>query len=383
MQPAKGFNIASKTGGKGVAEKVLFISYSLDIGGLEVFLLELSKGLDRRKFSPVVCSLSPGGELRTEFARHDIHVHDVPKKSGIDLSVAWRLARLCRANGIRIIHTHNFSTWLYGVLSRLFGSGVRVVHTEHSCVDKTKYRRLLAERALSYGTNSLVAVSEAVGGFLRDRVKAGCRDFAVIPNGVDLNHFQRPVDILKKRRSLNISPGHSVIGIVARLAPVKNHKMLLSAFAGLRQKSPDTTLMIVGDGELRAELEGFSKGLGLSNVLFLGARRDIAELLRVMDVFVLCSKSEGHPVTLLEAMASGRAVVATSVGGVKEVVRHGQNGLLVEPEDEKGLAGAIASIIEAPEFAHFLGSNAIKDVVEKYSAKAMIKRYEEVYSRIL
>ncbi len=383
MQPAKGFNIASKTGGKGVAEKVLYISYSLDIGGLEVFLLELSKGLDRRKFSPVVCSLSPGGELRTEFARHDIPVHDVPKKSGVDLSVAWRLARLCRANGIRIIHTHNYSTWLYGVLSRLFGSGVRVVHTEHSCVDKTKYRRLLAERALSYGTNSLVAVSEAVGGFLRDRVKVGCRDFAVIPNGVDLNHFQRPVDILKKRRSLNIPPGHSVIGIVARLAPVKNHKMLLSAFAVVAQKSSDTTLMIVGDGELRAELEGFSKGLGISNVLFLGARRDIAELLRVMDVFVLCSKSEGHPVTLLEAMASGRAVVATSVGGVKEVVRHGQNGLLVEPEDVKGLAGAIASIIEAPEFAHFLGSNAMKDVVEKYSAKAMIKRYEEVYSRIL
>ncbi len=364
-------------------QKVLYVSYSLDIGGLEVFLLELSKGLDRKRFSPAVCTLSPGGELRPEFAKHNIPVFDVPKHRGIDISAAWRLARLCRSNDIKILHSHNFSTWLYGVLSRVLGSGVRIVHTEHSCVDKTKYRRLVAERALSYGTNALIAVSEAVGGFLRDKVKVKGRDFAVIPNGVDVAHFQRPVDILKKRKSLDIPPRHSVIGIVARLAPVKNHAMLLNAFAEVKKKRPDTTLVIVGDGELRGNLEGLSRSLGLTDVLFLGARRDIAELLRVMDAFILCSKSEGHPVTLLEAMASGRAVVATAVGGVKEVIRHGQNGLMVESGDVRGLTDAVLSIIESPDFAHFLGSNAMKAVVEKYSAKAMIKEYEKVYARVL
>jgi sugar transferase (PEP-CTERM/EpsH1 system associated) len=358
--------------------RILYFSHSLGIGGLEVLLLELARRVDRKRFATAMCVMESGGGLEKEFLAAGIPVFHCSKKEGKDVFLPLRLARLMRREETAILHSNNYSPWIYGVLARKLVRGVRQVHTEHSNVDEGRSVALWAERQAARSTQALVADAGIVRAVLESRAGIPSRRVEVVYNGVDVDRY-RPREE-GSRDQLRIT-----VGIVARLVPVKNHALLLRAFKEVRDGGPaGVRLLVVGDGPLREELEALARSLELGDsVRFLGFRRDIPEILRSLDVFVLCSNSEGHSLTLLEAMASGLPVVATDVGGNGEVVREGVNGSLVPPGDTGALAAALKELIAEPERARALGRAGRQDVERRFSLTAMTERYEKIYETVL
>jgi glycosyltransferase involved in cell wall biosynthesis len=201
-----------------------------------------------------------------------------------------------------------------------------------------------------------------------------------IYNAVDVKDHAIKIDVQEKKRQLNISPDEKVIGIVARLVPVKNHRTLFAAFKKVRQACPKTRLLIVGEGPLDEDLRRFAAELGeTENILFLGKRDDVRELLHIMDVVCLASLSEGLSLTLLEAMASARPAVATNVGGNPELVLDGLTGLLVPPRDPERMAEAIVALLRDDGRRRSMGEAGRRRVEEKFNIQNCVKEYEELY----
>ncbi|MEO5819962.1 MAG: glycosyltransferase, partial [Vicinamibacteraceae bacterium] len=186
------------------------------------------------------------------------------------------------------------------------------------------------------------------------------------------------------RRELGLPPDTPLVGIVARLVPVKAHEIFLQAAKAIAPVRPDIVFLVVGDGERRAELEGLARAAGLaSRVRFLGWRADLDRLYADLDVVVLTSKNEGSPVALIEAMAAGRAVVSTRAGGVEDVVTDGETGVIVPIGDASAVARAIVDLIEDPHRAARLGAAARASVVGRFGSGRLVGDIDALYQRLL
>jgi glycosyltransferase involved in cell wall biosynthesis len=195
----------------------------------------------------------------------------------------------------------------------------------------------------------------------------------MVYNGINPAHFF----ISKEDKAVNAK---KTIGIIGRLAAVKDHKNLINAFKLAREKLKNIELMIVGDGPLKQELESYVQEMGLAeSVVFTGARRDIAQLLSGFDIFILSSLDEGMPITLLEAMAAGVPVIATKVGGIPEIVVDGKTGFLVPPQAPDKLAEKIYLLLENGKLADLMGKEGRKSVDENFSIGKMVSKYEAIY----
>lgn len=365
--------------------KVIHILSCLDVGGAEVLVLNLLKKLDRTRYSPVVCSLEIGGKLEKEFKDAGIPVYAANKREGIDFSLPMKLAKIIIGSKADIVHTHNMAPWLYGgVASKILSSKI-LIHTEHANLYNHQRRLILAEYWLAKITDKIIADAKKVADFLSDKENINRNKIQIVFNGVDIDKYDcRYSNAVSKRHELSIADDEVIIGIVARLSMVKDHKNLLDAFSIILNAISNAKLLVIGDGELREDLVAYTRMKGIQErVLFLGNRRDIPELLRLMNVFVLCSISEGLPITLLEAMAAGLPVVATDVGGNREVVIDRKSGFLVPPKDPQRLAEAIATILKDKKMARRFGENGIIRCKELFSLDGMVKKYSELYESVL
>lgn len=370
-------------GEKSAPIPILYLTHSMQVGGIEVIIYEFVCRLNNNGFLPSVCVFKGGGSLEAKLKSQGVKVYCLEKKEGIDLRLPLRLRRILKKESIRILHTHNFSAWLYGAVAARRIKGLRHVHTEHSNVDKK--RRALAERVLSYFTNIVVCVSKDVRqsmienqGILPERV-------TVIHNGVDIEKFRPdPEKRIFCRTKLSVKQNTPLIGIVARLAPIKNHASLLKAFSKLSEDMPDLELLVVGDGELKNKLVKQTNEMNLTRrVLFLGERQDIPELLNAIDVFVLPSLSEGHNMTLLEAMATGLPVVATSVGGNLEIVEDGVTGYLIPSKQPEILGQKIAMLLKNETLRSQMGKRGRTIVLKHFDMQKMTKAYQALYLSLI
>jgi glycosyltransferase involved in cell wall biosynthesis len=201
-----------------------------------------------------------------------------------------------------------------------------------------------------------------------------------IYNGIDGDAFSNEFDRGEIARELNISPASKIIGIVARLQGIKNHKCLIRAMQKVSKRFPDAILLIIGDGSLRGELMELVSSEDLQdNIHFLGTRNDIPRLLSMLDIFVLCSLSEGLPLTILEAMAAGKPIVATGVGGIPEVIQDGADGIIIPSDDPDGLADAISELLRDDGKRHDMGVKARKKFEERFTIQKMVEEYEKIY----
>ena len=257
-------------------------------------------------------------------------------------------------------------------------TGARLVHTEHSNLFAHQARLITAERALARLTDAVVADSEKVRrGLIAQGLPA--HRIRTIVNGIDTERLGRDGLSGRKRTELALY-GTSIIGTVGRLVPVKDQATLLAAFAAVREAFPGVTLVLVGDGPERSALECQAHALGIRpHVRFLGERTDVAELVHLFDVFVLSSVSEGMPLTVLEAMAAGRPVVATNVGGLPEVVEHGATGLLVPAGDPRAMAEAIAKLLREPGVRARMGEAGRQRARSLFDVQHMVQAYETAY----
>lgn len=366
--------------------RVLQLIDGLNIGGAEVLLRDLAHGLlDDGRFQVSVGYSTPG-PLVDQIAALGVPLTRLPRLARVDPLLLLNSWRLIRRERPQIVHTHLFKSDFHGrPAARLAGVPV-VVSTLHNNSDWAK-RPLLGQL---YGANArladrLIAVSEEVRTFSIDAMHLGEERVVAIRNGVPVERFvgNEPAG-QALRAELGIAANAPLVGIVARLSPQKDHHTFLRAAAAIRRSLPDARFLIVGDGELRAELEAAAGALGLGEaVIFAGLRRDIPVVLAALDLLVFSSAWEGLPVALLEAMAASRAVVSTAVGGVPGVLVDGSTGLLVPPGDPEALAAAIAALLGDPARRAAMGRAGYERAVANYSIQAMVQTTIELYRQLL
>jgi glycosyltransferase involved in cell wall biosynthesis len=238
----------------------------------------------------------------------------------------------------------------------------------------------IVETGLDWFTDHYVAVSED----LRDQgVRAGiyrADKVTVIPNGLQFDHVPSSFDISAKRKALGIPVGSPVIGTVTRLEPQKANEVLLRAVARVVTRVPNLVTLIAGDGPQRKELQDLAMHLGLAGrVSFLGWRDDAVELLGVLDIFCMSSRWEGCPMVLLEAMAMRCPVVATDIGGVREIVVNEETGLLVAPDDSEALADAVIRLLSAGTERERMAEAGRRRVEQHFGAAKMLATYARLY----
>lgn len=362
--------------------RVMFVVTSMPVGGMETLLVELIRRLDRRRFAPELCCLKYLDVLGEELAR-EIPVHTRLLSGKYDLRVVYRLSRLMRQRRIDAVITVGTGgdKMFWGRLAaRLAGVPV-ICSALHSTGLPDRVERL--NRLLVPITDAFIGVAHAHGRYLAEHEGCPAHKVRVIPNGVDVARFCLRRRDAGLRRSLGLSENAPVVGIVAALRPEKNHEMFLEVARRVREQQGDARFLIVGDGRRRSELETLAAALLPADaVTFLGSRPDVPELLSLFDVFLLTSHMEANPVSILEAMACGKPVVAPRVGSIPETIADGQTGLLFEPGDSAAAAELVLGLLADRARRECIGEAARRWVVNHGSVESMVRGYQDLIAEI-
>lgn len=360
---------------------VLYVIWSLQTGGAERVVADLARGLDRTRFRPMVCCLNFKGRLAEELEADGIPVFALDKKPKLDPGVLFKLARLMRREKVDVVHTHLWTSSFWGRLAASIAGVPVVVVTEHNLDLWRRAPHFLSDRLLGRWTDAWIFVSREVDAFYRARLPGREAAFHTVHNGVDLASLRSAPGLpLRVKEKMGLPPGKRVVGVVGRLEARKGHRFFLEAMRTVLAAEPDTVGIVIGEGKEGPALAVQHESLGLGDgVRLVGYWASVAEALSVIDVFVLPSLMEGHPIALLEAMAAGKPVVATSVGGNGEAVADGVTGLLVAPGDAAALAAATLSLLRDPERAARMGQAGQAAVRERFSLEAAVRANEQIY----
>lgn len=355
--------------------RVMFLVTSMPIGGAETLLVNLLRRMDRERFSPELCCLKEFGPLGRKMAL------EVPAVAGLlsnkfDVRVLGRLTRILRDRRVDAVVTVGAGDKMFWGRLAAWRAEVPVVCCAlHSTGWPDTIGRL--NRMLTRITDAFIGVAAGHGQHLVAVEKFPTEKVHVITNGVDTDLFHpmpAPEPLLHELRVTADTP---IAGIVAALRPEKNHELLLRAMRLVVNELPQARLLVVGDGPRRSHLEAQVKKLGLEHsVQLLGSRSDIAGLLSVMRVFVLTSHNEANPVSILEAMASGKPVVATRVGSIAETVLDRETGFLAPPGDARRVARHLVHLLRKPQLAQRMGQRGREAVVTGWSVERMVQGYE-------
>jgi sugar transferase (PEP-CTERM/EpsH1 system associated) len=356
---------------------------TLRVAGLENVVARLIDRL-RTDLDHAVITPAGNGPMRARFPE-GIPVIAMADEHPQDRWNAIRMARIFRALRPDIVHSRNWSSVDGIIAARLAGVPI-VVHSEHgreaSDPEGRDRKRRIVRRLLAPMVDQFVTVSRDLGRWLVEDIGLPRRKVLSICNGVDTRRFS-PSGRQAARAALAIESGSMVIGTVGRLDPVKDQVGLIHAFRRVAG-DPRARLLIVGDGPCRPELESVISALDLDQrVRLLGERDDVPDVLAAMDVFVLSSIGEGISNTILEAMATGLAVVATRVGGNPELVVDGTTGSLVEARSPAALAAALQRYLEDPGLIESQGRAARQLAEAEFSLERMLASYEQLYMRLL
>jgi sugar transferase (PEP-CTERM/EpsH1 system associated) len=371
--------------------RLMHVIRALSVAGLEYGVIKLLNRLDRSLFEPMICCKGRSFNEARSLLSPDVRVIELnTEKDGLNYNIINKLVRVFRESAVDIVHSHNWSTFVYVVpAARIAGVPV-VIHGEHGR-DKenpdTGMIKNLMWRILEPMTDEFVGVSENIVEELSLFRHIPTWKIHFIPNGVDTDRFRPDLPREEIRERFGIGPSCRVIGCIGGFRKIKGHEILLEALKLVKLKIPRVRLFLIGGNpkELATdprikELQTLSSKLGLSeNVFFMGPRMDIPEWMSAFDVFVNCSFYEGMSNTILEAMASGRPVVATRVGGAIQILKDKESGLLIPPKDSMALAGAICNFLENLDLGTRLGGAAREWVLEHHSLVRMVEMNESIY----
>jgi sugar transferase (PEP-CTERM/EpsH1 system associated) len=371
---------------------IAHIIYRLDVGGLENGLVNLINGLPRGKFRHAVICLTDSRAFRDRLTAADVEVHELNKAEGKDYRYLLRLWKLLRRLSPRIVHTRNLTSLECQLVAATACTGRRI-HGEHGWdmhdLEGTNRKYGLLRRALRPFVHRYIVVSSELGALLTRGVGIAGARVTRICNGVDTERFRpRPAAARPDPVARHAAPHHIVIGTVGRLQPVKDQLTLVRAFLRLVDTVPDARqrlrLALVGDGPLRRQAAELLAAHGSLDLAWLpGFRDDVADVMRGLDVFVLPSLKEGISNTILEAMATGRPVVATDVGGNRELVAEGETGYLVPAGDDEAMAAALRRYVDAPCSIAAHGQAGRRRAEREFSLERMVEAYASVYDAVM
>lgn len=362
--------------------KVVHIVYSLQLGGAERVVTNYALHHTRDIYEPVVVALTQGGPLEEDLRAAGVRVYILGKRLGFDPRVILKLARIMREEKAQIVHVHTPLSNNWGVPAALL-SGVRtVIRTEHGLFRRERTFYVFINAVLGLFNRRILACSDGAKKTHVAMDPLSRRKYMTVYNGIDVERYRDHGDTRRLREELALPEGTPVVGIIGSLIPLKGHRIFLQMAELIARARPDVRFLVVGDGPERAGIEATVRAQGLGGkVSFTGVRRDIPELLSLMDVFVLSSHSEAHPLTILEAMAAGKPVVATDVGGNAESVEHGETGFIVPANDPNAMFSAVAGLLEDPVLARRMGELGRERVSREFTVEKMVAETEKVYEQ--
>jgi glycosyltransferase involved in cell wall biosynthesis len=386
--------------------RVLGVIARLNIGGPARHAAMLGEVLRARGFEPLLVYGSVGraeGSLEDLVVAKCLRAVKIPELGpGIrpwsDLRALYQLTRLIFRERPDVVHTHTAKAGALGRLAAFIFNVTHararrcvVIHTFHGHVFSGYFGRVasvavrLVERGLARITDRIITLSDSQRREICQRYRVAPPSKAeVVKLGIDIEPLLKLDVDSRLRDELCFAPQDIVFGCVGRFVRIKNLPMLIHAFARVVISVPDARLMLVGDGELRGMLEKLVDDLGLgARVRFTGWRRNLQAVYGAIDVYVLCSRNEGTPVAMIEAMAAQRPVVATAVGGVEDVVTDGRTGLLVSPGDGGALADAMIRLARDPGERRRLGLAGRRDAAAGFSPERFASEMSRLYLRAL
>jgi glycosyltransferase involved in cell wall biosynthesis len=363
--------------------EVFHLIYSLYRGGAERLIESIVSG-GSGDFSHTVCSITGGGDLIESLRSSGAAVIALGRSGRADIGRLSSIAGAVRAVAPAVVHMHNPPAAVWGTLSSIAGGwDIPVVRTEHRpyVPRGLPYPYRLLYGAVNRRTTAIVCVSDTVRRSLESAFPRAAPIMRTIHNGVDTSAFAASRSRERCREIFGLPPRATVVGTVGRLVPVKNQSLLMKAFGRISGRFPGARLAILGEGALRKDLASLAARERLGDLVsFHDPVREVSDFYGALDVFALSSDSEGLPLSVLEAMASGLPVAATSVGGIPEAVADGESGLLVPPGDPVPLAAALESLLENPELSGSMGERGRIVAMERFDAGDCVSAYEECYS---
>ena len=387
--------------------KVVRVIARLNVGGPARHVTILHEGLPSEGFESILVHGTHGADeasFERLLADRGLRAVQLPSlgrriTAAGDLTAFWALLQLVFREQPDIIHTHTAKAGtlgrLAGVVFNLTRLGRRkslLVHTFHGHVLEGYFGPVgnaavrLAERSLALVSDAILTISPSQRDDIVRRFRvAPERKVAVIPLGLDLDELlHAPAPTPELREHYGFAAGDFVVGFVGRLAPIKDLPTLVHGFAAFAAGRPRARLLIVGDGQQRAEIEALLRRLGVDrSARFAGWQQDLRGVYGAMDVLALTSRNEGTPVAVIEALASGVPVVATSVGGVADVVRHEETGLLIASGDSGALASALACLEAEPALRYRLGARGRAEVAERFAHTRLVRDVAACYRELL
>lgn len=363
---------------------VLHLMTRLPVGGVENLLLNIIRKHDKRNFTPIVCSLSDKGVIGMDIEALGTEVICLNKLSNrFDYSIVNDLSEILKKRDVKVLHTAQYHANLYGRLAARKTDVPCVISALHSVYTRDrKLNRRVINYLLSRYCDKIIAVSGAVRDDILKYDRVARDKVQVIHNGIDLDRFACS-DPLAAKREFGIPMEVPVIGTIGRLVREKGHKYLIEALSIVLKKFPDTRLMLVGDGPLRADLDSLARALGVhKNVIFTGMRKDVPNMLASIDIFALTSLWEGFPIALLEAMAAGKSVVVSDLLLLKELGGIEKIGFTAPVGDSAALAEHLLKLLANPGLSREFGRNARKRA-ELFSIQTAVSAYEKLYQEVL
>jgi glycosyltransferase involved in cell wall biosynthesis len=376
--------------------RVVRIIARLNVGGPAIHVTLLTEHLREKGYETYLVCGTVGeqeGDMRYYAEEHGVEPIIIPQLGRElhplrDIVTLWKVYRLIRQLKPDVVHTHTAKAGFIGRVAAWLARVPVIVHTFHGHVFESYFSRLktdvfiLLERITGWMSDSIITLTESLRRDLADKyhvIRKG--RITVLPLGLDLAPFaSAPRHAGEFRRAHNIPTDVPLMGIVGRLVPIKNHTLFLQAAARARERFPNARFVIVGDGELRVDLERQVDTMGLrQNVQFVGWLRDLAPVYSDLDVLVMSSLNEGTPVSVIEALTCGCPIVSTDVGGTSDLLEHGALGTLVPSGDAAALANAICAVLANPPDM----SAARPLMLERYGIDRLVRDLDSLYRGLL
>lgn len=369
--------------------RVLRLITWLPTGGIEKKIVSVLSRLDRNSFEPFVCCLRERGVLADKLEEIGIPVEVIPFRSRLDPFGLWRLQRLVKRLNIDIVHSHMYRANTPATILKFFNPHLRVIGHYHNVDTWESWRQLKLDQWLARKRDLNLAVSHAVRQNVIQHLRLPPEKIMTLHNGVDTNEFH-PVSLEEWRlirKELSWPEEAVIITMVARLVRQKNHRFVIENASELLRDNSQTFFVFVGSGPEEAALRELTRARGLENhIIFLGTREDVSRILAASDISILPSSKEGFSNTVLESMACGLPVVASDVGGIREIIDHGLNGYVIEMTTLQGslqpkaheFVRILRRLIKDPQLRASIGVKALQ-TVEAFSIDAMVKRTESLY----
>ena len=368
--------------------KVLIFIQGLSFGGPEKLVYDMVKHIIKNQnnikiIKLEICCYDILGHFAEKLIGEEqkINLSLLKRKPGIDLFYPFKLASLIKEKKIDVIHAHNATAWFYVTWASIL-TRVPIVYTEHDRSFPTPLRLKYFHYFFGKYATAVIAVSKTVKENLEkyEHIK----NVKVIYNGIDPDLF-KPASIeekVLKKKQLGLNKNDFVLGNVGRMDYWKNQRILIEILPDLKKISPQIKLILVGRGEEEGNLKKLAIKKGVKNdVIFLGQRSDVNQILKAFDIFVFPSLTEGLPLVVIEAMATGLPIVASHVGGIPELVVNGETGFLVSPTSKEEIKETIIKLLNNPKLRKEMGQIARKRFETHFSLPQMVQKYIEVYEK--